>query len=285
MSKIRYFHLKYFDEYKKNLIRNKADFEIEKTTYSRKITMQDRKLIFNEDGSQDIQVLRLINNVRADAEHYVKHGGMVGNSYISFYDLYNRPPKGVSMKIDIKSAYWVYALKRGIITNKTNTLYENIYEGLSEREAKEKRTKALGSLATRKRILTYIKGKPDYDNEEIFSHPAREIYLDICRGIDDLMKSCVYNTEGAFYHYWDCIFADKLHSKNIIEFFKDNKYDVGVTETMIVADRVGDSRVLTCLKDDITYCVRSEQGHLLDDVSDWGKNYDYKEPVTIMSLG
>ena len=103
------------------------------------------------------------------------------------------------------------------------------------------------------------------DTEQIIEHPARPIYMEVCRGIDDLMKECQQKVEGCIYYYWDCIFTTKKFEKQVIDFFKDRKYEVSVDETSLEVVNVGDAVYLLSTKEAKMYMVRKEDKHLLSE--------------------
>lgn len=263
-------HIKYFNKYLQDIKNDskklKYEFTLERTTHSRKIiTEENDKIIFNKDGKPDNKAMRLINLVREDAQDYLNFGGRIGTSDIEYSELYKPIPKGVVCKIDFKSAYWAYALQRGIISVKTDELYKDLYEGVDVKTVKEKRLRALGSLATKKRVISYKWGKINKDVEEqlIFNKERRDLYLDICRGIDEAMRDIANQFPSVFFNYWDCIFAPEEVSQEVIEYIKYKMFDVGVTETRITCETIGTNKYLLSQADNKMYLVDREQHHLL----------------------
>ncbi len=234
MAQTKYLHIDFFDKYFKELKRKKADFVLSKTTYSRKIVVGGVTTIFNQDGGNDHKVLSLINNVRQNAKEYLSNTSYEKReTYIHFFDLFKRPKSDeVIWKIDIRSAYWSSALKRGIIKQETNDKLTKSYEGKPAKEMKQARLKALGSLATNKMVQTYIEGKLEF--EEQIPEITKELYMDICRDVDNIMRECVDENQTVIYYYWDCIFVPKNTSKGVLDFFKKRDYNVSVEETKLL---------------------------------------------------
>lgn len=268
MSRTRYHHIALFQDYKKDLIRRKATFEITSTTYSRKVRTPYSTIVFNRTGSEDYSGLGLINNARTDAKNFLKQRpDEIRDSYIHFYDMFEIPKeKDIICKVDVKGAYWNYALKRNIIQEKTNQSLIKQFEGKSVREMKDCRLRALGSLATTKKYQYWYKGVFIEELEDVQTEPTKPLYLEVCRGIDDLMQECRASVDGVYYYYWDCIFAHKDVNEKVIEFFKDNQYDVSYGETQLIYREVGEGGWLVSVADDKQYMVRKEQSYLLNNV-------------------
>ena len=120
--KIKYLNIKHYNDYFRRLKSRKGDFEIAKTTYSRKVKTKNLIVLFNDDGGSDYDSLALINMVRENAKEYLsKTSFEKRHSFIHFSELINKPISGeVYYKIDLRSAYWNAALKRGVIEELTN---------------------------------------------------------------------------------------------------------------------------------------------------------------------
>ena len=266
-KKNRYMHIKFYQDKLDELRRRGMTFEVTKTTYSRRIKTSKFQITFNENGGGDDKTLHLINNVRNDAIKYIENGGSVRDTYINYFDLIDCPVNDLMLsKVDIKAAYWNYALKTGVISKETDDMFHRYYEGYDYDIAKKSRLKALGSLATTKKITKYINGKPDYENEEIITEDTKDIYLEVCRGVDDLMKQCTKEVEGCYYYYWDCIFVSKEYERDVIEFFMKRGYDVSVGETRMEAVKVNDIVYLLSHEGSgKMYMTRKEHRHILED--------------------
>ena len=239
------------------------------TNYSRKIKTDNSTVIFNQDGGTDYTQLRLINRVRRDAKKYLDtfSNDTLGTSYIHFFDLLQRPNfDDVVSKIDVKSAYWNYALKRGIITEHTDHDLMHWWDGEPASDMKKARLKALGSLATTKRIVKYIDGKKVEDSEIIEVQPTKSLYMDVCRGVDDLMQECAREVKNCYYYYWDCMFCNEDTKQDVIDFMKYKEYDVTVKDTLLEYVEVGNAGYLVSTQDSKIYMVRKESKHILENL-------------------
>lgn len=252
MAKVlKYRKMSQYRGYINELIEAKSCFTLSKTTYSRKITTDDKVIIFNQNGKGDFKCLKLINSVRNDAKNYLAMSYKDRYKDIQFYNLFNHPLSDhIISKIDIKSAYWNYALKSNIISEETNELFMKLYEGYSYDFAKKARLKALGSLATVKKIIPYEDGRPNNDKVQIKMEPTRDLYLAICSGIDELMKNCQSNIKECIYYYWDCMFVPKSFESHTVEYFNDMGYDVSIGETKLKVINIRNVRYLVSIKDE-----------------------------------
>jgi hypothetical protein len=270
MSRIKYIHINFYEKQVKDLIKRKQDFSITKTTYSRKIKTNNSTLIFNEDGGGDFEVLSLINKVRRDAKKYISEtSDKERGEYIHFFDLFKKPDSSeVIWKVDIKSAYWIAALKRGVILEDTNQKLMIAFKDKPAKELKKARLKALGSLATTKTTANYIGGK--HINDEIYTEITKEIYMDICRDVDMLMRDCVSENQTVVYYYWDCIFVPRDTAKEVLEFFKLREYDVTVEETRLSYIDIykNGGGYLLSESDNKAYMVRKESANLIMNVNE-----------------
>lgn len=265
-------------------------FTVISTTYTKRIIQQgdggeiNLNAFFNDRGTGDHKLLSLIHEVRKDAREWMEREGLTESGEgIDFFNLFEVPKEDeVIAKVDVSAAYWSYALKRGIITPKTNEKLIKLY-GVSWRRIKQKKTdhvdgkqeerersvgefkaarlKALGSLATTKVTREYENGY--IVSEQIKEESTKIVYMEICRGIDRLMKECHQNVPGCIYYYWDCIFVKKEFSAQAIEFFKQREYNTSMKITKIDFIRMGDIGYLISTLDDTIYMTRKENKHLL----------------------
>lgn len=219
----------------------KMDFELRKTQYSKEIRVNNTKIFFNDTGRNDLTALGLIMKVRRDGKKFIDKPDWKTVNHIDFFNMINVPQsEDLISKVDIKGAYWNYAIKSGVISEETDKYLMEKYKGHSYKYTKGIKLKSLGSLATRKKIIPYINGKADYDNEQILPQPTRDVYMNICNGIDEIMKQAARELEGCIYYYWDCIFIKKQFENKAIEFFRDHEYDVGTGETRLEYVNIGD---------------------------------------------
>ena len=151
--KQKYYHIKHYPKTIEKLKKDKRNFELITTSYTKRIVTNDEVIFFNDEGRDDKKTLLLISTVRNDAKKYLENNN-VQKIYKSKADFFNLldviEHKEVIKKIDLKSAYWIYAMKLGVVTEKTNQKFIEWYEGIDVYYAKQARLKALGSLATTK---------------------------------------------------------------------------------------------------------------------------------------
>jgi hypothetical protein len=284
-----YFKIKEARGIIETLKERRQTFELTETKYSKKIivyptltkvpTKEDIKergikklpkiqMMFNGDGMQDIILLGLINKVRNDASKWL---GETGKEYINFFSLIDKPKYGtIAQKVDIKSAYWTCALKKDIIKQSTNQYLAEKMSNRPLKEVKHSRLKALGSLATIKKVTQYNLGKETDEDPDIRIQPTREIYMDVCRGVDQIMKHAAL-IPGVFYYYWDCIFCHREALKEVIEYIKDIGYNCSIDETVVEYVKVGENGYIQTTTDKKIYMVRKEDMHLLNN----SEKYDY----------
>jgi len=261
-----YYTLDSFNDYFQECKAKGEDFELTKTTYTRKLKKDDYTIIFNEEGKKDFLTLCLINKVRKDARKFIS---LSQNSYINFFNMVEMPnPTKLIHKIDIRSAYWNYAIKVGLITEETNKFFEEKWFGYPTKYAKKIRLKALGSLATTKISVNYVNGKRIKDTEEINTQETKSVYMEICRGIDEMMQECVREVQGCIYYYWDCIFIENEFSQDAIDFFKNKDFDVTVGETKLEYHVVNGTGYLRSEADGNMYMTRAEYKNNLPDLDE-----------------
>jgi len=262
----RYFSIKRYADKLESLKRKKMDFELVTTSYTKKIITKNEVMFFNDEGDNDNKVLLLISAVRNDAKNFLKKSNIedVANIETDFFNLLDIIENDeVIVKVDLKSAYWEYALKVGIISQKTNEKFLSWYEGIESFYAKQARLKALGSLATSKFTSIYKDGKFAY-SMPVHTEKTKAIYMEICNGIDRLMKDCNINVEGCVYYYWDCIFVKKKFEQQVIDYINSRGYDVSTQETKLEPIKIGDIGYMLSTSDNKIYMTRTENKHLLD---------------------
>jgi hypothetical protein len=269
-NKSSYYHISMFPEFIEEYRNRGLDFELQETTYTKKIKFEGETKMFNSEGKEDWRGMMLMNKVRNDARNYLEcldlcdeKDELLRDTNISFFRLFEKPNiEQEIVKVDLKSAYWKYAIKRGIITEGTDNSFKKLYKNSNNKEAKASRLRALGGLATTKRIIKYVNGKPDYESEELNIEPTKPLYLEICRGVDSLMSECQREVEGVYYYYWDCIFISKRFSQQAIDFFKERAYSVNLDEDKIeFVEHMGNSFIISTMNDKC-YMVREEDKNL-----------------------
>lgn len=264
-SKLRYYPIEFYPEKLWTLKQNKEDFETVATTYTKKILTKDVQFLFNETGKNDRKMLRLINAVRSDAKKYLEKNTVATIHHYKpdFFGLLDViQSKKVIKKIDLKSAYWQYALKANVVTELTNNKFNEWYAGVDSFYAKQSRLKALGSLATTKFCNIYEKGRWKY-SRPVYVEPTKNLYMAMCNGVDNLMKDVNYECKGCVYYYWDCIFVEEEFEQEVIDYIKSRGYDVGVEETKLEFVTLGGLGYLLSTEDDKIYMTKKENKHLL----------------------
>lgn len=239
--------------------KRQENFEITKTTYTRKITfLNNEEWIFNNEGDTDKATLILIQLVRNDAKRYIKeHGVLVNPKGISFFNMFNVfDDEEVICKIDLRSAYWNLALQKGIISQQTNLIFEKLAENYDEIFGKSLRLKALGSLATTKLKQIYDKGVLVF--EKAYPEITKPLYMEICLGVDRIMRKTNEEVEGCVYYYWDCIFVKKKFSEQVVDFLKNQGYDCSIKETKISYINLGGNGYIISKSDNKIYMTRKD---------------------------
>jgi len=256
-----------YERYIKGLQGRGEDFELTRTTYTRKIIKDNAVVMFNETGEPDFKGLQLLNKVRKDAKAYMARDCVIRNSYINFFDMIEMPTTNKLIhKIDIRSAYWNYSRKVDLVSKETHGCFMDLYKDEPNKVAKNARLKALGSLATTKYMIEFKNGKPDYDTERTETQPTKPVYMEVCRSIDDVMKECVQQVPGCIYYYWDCIFVNAEFSDQAIDYFKEKEYEVSVGETKMDYIKLGNIGYLVSQCDEKMYMTRREDKELLKSV-------------------
>jgi len=263
MRKNRYYLIEYFQEEFQRAKDTKQSFIYERTTYTRKIKYKNYSLIFNQEGKMDDRILSLINKVRKDAMKYIELNNIqLPDSRIFFLDMFNIPKSDdIITKVDITKAYWKQGLMDGVISQDTDDFLNETFTDYTEKALKGVRLKALGSLATRKEIESYENGR--VVDWEIKEQPTKQIYMNICSSIDQMMRKCRTEVDQCIFYYWDCMFVKKSHSKQVIDFFKSKDFECKSEDTILHYDIVGTKGYLTSEVDGKMYLVANENRNLL----------------------
>lgn len=275
-SNIKYQKIENYPRYLKMLIDRKQTFFSKNTSYSRKVVSDEMTIIFNPDGESDFNILSLINMVRGDALKYLGNTSYEKREdYIHFFDLFRKPDDNEIMwKIDLKSAYWEMSKRRKIIQPQTDRKLIEIFKEIPEhlkpaKQMKSARLKALGSLATTSTTNYWDLGiKREVKPEDIVTEPTKELYMDICRDVDMLMRECVSENQTVVYYYWDCIFVPKNTAPGVLDFFKKRDYNISVDETRLsyvpLTTKEGSGGYILSESDNKSYMVRKNSIGLLD---------------------
>lgn len=257
--------LDYYNEKLEKFKKYKWNFETCNTTYTKKIITNFATYFFNEDGKEDVKQLLLIGAVRNDAKKFLeRHKNVpIGQNRTDFFNLLdNIKNDRVIKKIDLRSAYWTYAMKMGVVTEDTNNKFIEWYKNKVPSFAKSARLKALGALATTKYSRVYTNGRFDHDLP-VETQPTKDLYMEICNGIDRLMKDLNMNVEGCLYYYWDCMFIDTDAEENVIKYLTKRGYEVSVEEVKVEFLTMGGNGYLYSLDDGKMYMTKPENRHLL----------------------
>lgn len=254
LEKISYKMLDEFDTHFNFYLNSGKTFTVEATSYTKKIKVGGKSIIFNQDGNSDFVVLALINKVRNDAKKWFKSNALpkFNEQDIFWSRLTERPPNTVITKVDINSAYWQCAMRKGIITDHTNQYLVDKYE--RTKKQKEARLKAFGSLATKKIITQYTNGE-EIDSI-IQAQPSRQLYMFICQCIDDVMSEICVTTPGAFFYYWDCIFTGNESTEEVINFIKKTGYSSKTEETVQSIMQIGNHKYIMTTEPEKVYLNR-----------------------------
>lgn len=255
-TKVRYEKLDNYDEMFDNMVNEKRNFTTESTTYTRKIKYGNSTIIFNEDGDSDFKTLALINKVRNDAKHWFSKNDIpTFNEHDIFWSrLTERPPQTIITKIDLKSAYWQCALKKGIITERTNEYLNDQYS--KTKAQKSARLKAFGSLATKKQIVVYLEGIEHTTGFSI--QPSRSLYMYICASIDGVMQTACREISGAFFYYWDCVFTGEESTKEVIDYILKKGYAYHTEDVIHTVETIGNNKYLITQETDKIFLNRKK---------------------------
>ena len=206
------------------LIKEKQSFEVHDTSFTRIIKTTTTRIIMNEDGTPDFESLKLINKVRSDAINTTVTRVKPINWY--YYNDYNGNGKmnGEVIKLDLNEAYWAAAQKMEIISEHTHNDFLAMSSGYTKKRKKMLRLRALGALATRKKITTYIDGLK-VDSEIVINKQSLQAYKAICGEVDDVLKTALVQF-NSLYYYWDCLFInDKKTLGDVKQFIADKGYN------------------------------------------------------------
>lgn len=261
-SKTHYYHIRFFERYFKEFKDSGKRFEYVKTAYTKKLIDERNTLFFNNKGEKDDRILSMISNVRKDAIEFLESGKSLSDEDFDYFKLVGVPPVGeLIAKVDIKGAYWKYAVNNGIVKTETDIKLSRLYDNEPYKIIKDAKTKILGCLATKKVHRIYDKGK--MIDENVDEQITKDLYIDINRGIDRIMAECAGTVKGCFYYYWDCMFMERKFVPDAIEFFRLKDLDVRVNETKIDFVPLKDSGYLVAQKDEKMYFVKKEDKRLI----------------------
>lgn len=255
-QKIRYLSLNEYDEFFDFFIKQRTTFLVEHTSYTKKIKQGNQTLIFNEKGESDYTILALINKVRNDAKKWFDKNPLpkINENDIIWSRLTEKPPQTIITKIDLSGAYWQAALKRGIITTKTHDYLTEKYTDVKEQ--KQARLKALGSLATKKKVVYYSDGR-EYDRDQKIQY-SRQMYMSICQDIDKVMSDICFSIPGAYFYYWDCIFTGNESTNEVIDYILRKQYHHTTEEAEQTVEEIGLRKYIVCTEPEKIFLKRKE---------------------------
>lgn len=164
-------------------------------------------------------ILKYINKTRAIARKFEI------DNVKTYYDigwcscLANLPRELNIYCIDIRSAYFNSAVNLGLLTKEYVEEFNDQFYSYVNWESlyKPARLVVLGSLATKRRIRDYKKGKCVNDTGyEPYDIKSRNVYVEVCRGVDNLMLQ-LNEIPGTVGYYWDCVFTISEESAKEVE--------------------------------------------------------------------
>ena len=270
-----------YPQIKKSLIKDKFDFVVTETNYTKTIKQSNLRLFFTDD-EKDFNELKLLNMVKRDAKLYIKNQSEqiknVHESEIDFYKFFEysnfkKNPNELThvYKIDLSSAYWSHAVGMGIISKESQDFFLKMdsLDTYTDKKGKKSgfingskkaRLKALGSLATRKLKTTYINGLQDGIPSIVQNEFLRNLYLVVCDEVDKIMKSiCNHYKADAIYYYWDCVFlnAENIKPEDVLKFIKKFGFNAKFDESYISVDTLY-SPMITDVVQKIDYCINQK---------------------------
>lgn len=265
-------NIKSFPKVKKALIEKYDYVDIWETKYSAKARYHNEKekprsIIFSKDSFCPFE-MSLINKVKTDTKTFIQEvmNGEVPDKnlndidFLLFFEDVDVENYQKCVKIDLNSAYWTLAMKQHVVSDKTNNYLQENIKNFRNGE-KQARLKALGSLATRKVLTSYRKGKQIWLKHPIqVNDYTRNIYIDICDQTDATMKiiASLY-PKNVIYYYWDCIFLVNYTDEIIKDAVRYIQEELGIkckwNETIINIDYNGKNGVLTDVKKNIEYPI------------------------------
>lgn len=264
-----YYELKHFSKIKSQLKDRREKFSVIGTTYTKRIKTSYRRMMFSEEGERNDDSLIMTSSVRASAKKFIEDTKYDLTKEIVKPDFFNVVDKaikkpGLIVKVDIKQAYWEMACKKGIITPEVDEKLRKVTENYLPEYVKDLRLKALGALATTRHFQDYEDGL--LVNEYLETEITKPLYMEICHGIDDLMKKLSKEVKGCRYYYWDCIFMAKGAEQEAVDFLKDQGYSSEMKEVVTKYVEIGGVGYIMSKTDSKSYITRKENADLLDDL-------------------
>ena len=186
-----------------------TQFTIKETNYTKTVITPHMNYLFNSDGKEDKKLLLLINLVKSDSKKYLKNNNvpllsenLVKWYYFNDFTFKNTKDKNFEgWQMDLNSAYWNLAIKNKIVQQKTFDKWDFFTKDMNIKDRKAMRLRALGTLATVKRVTEYKDGVFT-EQEPEYNLKTRNLYLNICNSISEIMleiqKAC-----NIPYFYWD----------------------------------------------------------------------------------
>lgn len=222
--KVENFKLNEYENVLAYLKRNKFNFTVKSTKYSKRVQLGKKTLIFS-DKPLMIEEMKLIQMVRTNADRIIVDNDNTKDLPIKFSKFFDtNPQKNQSIKgikIDLSQTYWQCGINNGIICDKIINYFNKHFSNLSYKEQKDIKLRTLGSLATKLVLQSYKNGK--LENEILkfgrLEKNRREVYMYICEVVADIMHSLAIEfIEHVIYYYWDCIFlADGVDVEKVIK--------------------------------------------------------------------
>jgi hypothetical protein len=214
------------------LISKKNTFQLIETSYTARIKQQIGSKVITcmysekKEGVPPVVlkkynnfILKYINKTRALAKKFQLEEVKTYND-VGWCACLSNLPKEINIYcIDIRSAYFFSAVNLGLFKKSfVETFNKQFYEEVNYEDLyKPARLVILGSLATKRRIRDYDKGICISDTGfEPYDKKARNVYVEVCRGVDNLMLE-LNKIPGTVGYYWDCVFATSEDAKKRVE--------------------------------------------------------------------
>lgn len=212
----------------KKLKEDGRPFKIVSTTLTKRIITDAAEYIYTAESGLKLNELVLIKHVK---DYVIKNNikASVNRSKIQYINkgiLKNGVHKTQLFEIDLKSAYWTLAFKKGYISKEIFDRGNN-----TERISKKARLIALGNLAKRKVNIEFDGVnflKPDIE----YSDDTENIFFSVSQETDAIMNKLKFIAGSDYLFYWvDAIFIRGERAVNeITEYLKEINLDFKVVE-------------------------------------------------------
>lgn len=227
--------IKNIEFYVREMKRRNIPFTIEQTLYTKKIKSQKFNFEYTSQTGLNNYELALINKVRLYCAKFTEIEKIDKKriDYIHRYNMHaNRWYSNQVYELDLSSAFWEIAKKKGIIN-------EEIYQyGLKKEISKKARLVSLGALAKRTTIIHYKDG--------IFTKPITKeketapLFFKCAEITSIIMHSLRILANKNYFFFWcDAIFFRGDNIKEILENYlieENIKYKISKIDKLIYKD-------------------------------------------------